>query len=90
MGRSGPSLKWRPQKRFPQRGIHLIFTWRFLPILKTTCQLEFLMLLTSLRSYLSEWLLLATVQAGTVYDGLIKEANLVEGGQLVFLNRQGE
>ena len=37
-----------------------------------------------------ERLLLATVQAGTVYDGLIKEANLVEGGQLVFLSRQGE
>ena len=38
----------------------------------------------------SERLLLATVQAGTVYDGLIKEANLVEGWQLVYLSRQGE
>ena len=38
----------------------------------------------------SERLLLATVQAGTVYDGLIKGANLVQGGQLVFLSGQGE
>ena len=37
-----------------------------------------------------ERLLLATVQAATVYDGLINEANLVKGGQLVFLSGQEE
>ena len=37
-----------------------------------------------------ERLLLATVQAATVYGGRINEANLVKGGQLVFLNGQGE
>jgi len=36
-----------------------------------------------------ERLFLATVQAHSVRDGRIAQANLVEGGQLVFLNKRG-
>ncbi len=35
-----------------------------------------------------EKLLLATVQAHTIQDGVIQEANLVEGGQLIFLHKE--
>jgi len=37
---------------------------------------------------IGEKLLLATVQAHTIKDSVIKEANLVEGGQLIFLHKE--
>jgi hypothetical protein len=36
-----------------------------------------------------EKLFLSTIQAHSVRDGVIADANLVEGGQLVWLSQQG-
>jgi hypothetical protein len=40
------------------------------------------------KTKVGEKLLLATVQAHTIRDGVIQEANLVEGGQLIFLHKE--
>jgi len=40
------------------------------------------------KTKVGEKLLLATVQAHTIKDGVIQESNLVEGGQLIFLQKE--